>query len=104
MSTCDLEPPQNPSSPQPLDMKASEVPLLSTCTYSGKTKWEPWLNWDLGFGGPGDIQVRMAQVMMCSHKKLKTGYVLNTDIFLKRSSSQIHSGLNGHVLSNSAPP
>lgn len=59
----------NPSS-RPSDIMGFGVPLQSTCTNSGKTKWEPWLNWDVGFGGPDDFQVRTAQVMMCNRKKL----------------------------------
>lgn len=38
----------------------------------------------LGLGDPSDIQIRIAQVMTCSHKKLKTGYVLNTDRSFKK--------------------
>lgn len=45
--------------------------LQSTCMNLEKTKWGPWLYWDLGFGGPDDLQVRTAQIMMCNCKKLK---------------------------------
>lgn len=101
MSTCSLE----LLTSSALKKRKKEFGALQpTCMNLGETNWRPWLSWDLGGGGLGDLPVRMAQVVMCNHRKLKeAGSVLDTDMSLKRSSSETHS--EGRVdVSSPAPP
>lgn len=45
--------------------------LQPTCMNLGETKWGALAELGPGRQGPGDLPVRMAQVVMCNHRKLK---------------------------------